>query len=417
MTKDRHIWIKRTMLAAAAGAAVIALWMIVPVPRRGVTVPDYGETFDFKPSREGGHLLPNLDIMVQGTRIGEPVRLFTNARGYRNEQDFSYTVPDDTCRILFYGDSFVDGMRTDQNQTIGALLQERLSETSDPAPCSRFQVMISGHDNPANAWFNYQEYGHRYNPRLVILGITLGNDITWNNYKAGMEPAETGDGPPRLRWTGNRDSAAGGQTGRHLPAEAYRKRNLFLRWLHRIELGVRRRLAAKSSLFDRAAPPIMVPGRDESGRLDAYGYCVSLGLFYRPPTLETDTMLADMTAVVEGLDAQCEMHGDQLLVVLFPVRIQVSERDWHLLARLYGLDRDAFGLTYPNRFLQERLAVRGIPCVDLLESFREASDSGTPLYRPRGDMHFSIEGNRVAAATLAPAVRALLGKEPAGGAR
>jgi len=75
-------------------------------------------------------------------------------------------------------------MRTDQRETIGFLLEQRLNKEACTDEIDRYEVMISGHNNPANAWYHYQEFGHRYHPHIVILGTTLGNDLTWHSYRS-----------------------------------------------------------------------------------------------------------------------------------------------------------------------------------------------------------------------------------------
>ena len=52
--------------------------------------------------------------------------------------------------------------------------------------------MISGHNNPANAWYYYQQHGRTYHPDLVILGLTIGNDFISHNYCYGGLIPETG---------------------------------------------------------------------------------------------------------------------------------------------------------------------------------------------------------------------------------
>jgi len=44
----------------------------VVILRRGPAkhLPDYGDIIQFDPNREGGHLLPGLDMLMQGERTG-----------------------------------------------------------------------------------------------------------------------------------------------------------------------------------------------------------------------------------------------------------------------------------------------------------------------------------------------------------
>ena len=151
-------------------------------------LPDYDQLAQFDPEREGGHLRPNLDLDVRG-EFGA-VRFITNSKGFRDNREYDYLPLPEVYRILLLGDSYVDGMRTDQEHTIGFVLQEALNARLDKY--RQVEVMISGHNNPANAWYYYQQHGRAYHPDLVILGLTIGNDFISHNYCYGGLIPETG---------------------------------------------------------------------------------------------------------------------------------------------------------------------------------------------------------------------------------
>ena len=161
---------------------------------------DYDNIHRWDALREGGHLLPNLNGWIKGETLDRPVRIITNSKGFRNNREFDYNVSPRTLRILFLGDSYVDGMRTDQAQTIGYLWEHLLNRESCSDQTDAHEVMISGHNNPADAWYYYQEFGHRYHPQLVILGVTLGNDLTWHGYRSTFQPAINRNGKRILVW-------------------------------------------------------------------------------------------------------------------------------------------------------------------------------------------------------------------------
>ena len=105
-----------TILASLAAAFFIHKYFDVP-GYQAVKIERW------HPRQEGGHLLPNLNMNMQGgDRSGQRVRIITNSKGFRNDREFADHVPPDTFRILFMGDSFVDGFRTDQTRTIGNVL-------------------------------------------------------------------------------------------------------------------------------------------------------------------------------------------------------------------------------------------------------------------------------------------------------
>ena len=202
--------------------------------------------------------MPNLDTLMLGARADQPARIVTNSKGFRNAIEFDYEVPKGVRRILFVGDSYVDGMRTDQERTIGYLLEQRLAR--DDPDGKTYQVLIAGNKNPANSWYYLQEHGRKFNPHIVILGVTLGNDLTWHNYKAGLIPEQTSDGETIL-FTGRPGSTGGPKQGLPSPArrglyatERFRRAE---RYFHPntagagVELG--RVLAAGASHYGSAA--------------------------------------------------------------------------------------------------------------------------------------------------------------------
>jgi hypothetical protein len=385
-------------IAALLAASVLAL-RPAPVPARY----DYQHVHHFDPEREGGHLLPNLDLLVSGEHVGQSVRFVTNSAGFRDTREFAYRPDPGTTRILFLGDSYVDGMRTDQERTIGYRLEALLDEAGDrQRPEARdYEVLISGHTCSTNAWYYVQEHGRRYHPQVVLLGVTLGNDITWHNYGAGFRPVRGASGHERLELALPLQMAGRNQPQLMLPADAYDEPGP---WdaLVDLEFRVRSGLARRSGLFSQSVSPLIKPRGGARGAVPAADFMVSLGLFYTPVMPEIEQMYRDFENTLAGLHALALREEARLFVVLFPVRAQVSERDWRLLVRRFGLDSDRFDLEYPGRRILDFCRARGIACLDALLALREAERAAQgPLYRPRGDMHLSDRGQEVTARAIA----------------
>ena len=365
---------------------------------RFAKVPDYGSLHRFDPDRQGGHLLPNLDTMAVGETIDRPVRFVTNSKGFRAEKEYALIPEDGILRILLLGDSFIDGMRTDQHRTIGYLLEEELGKTS-LAGCYRgVEVLISGHNNPANAWYYFQEHGRRYHPHHVILGVTVGNDLTWYSYKDGVLPTTVNNAQTTTLTLAEHPR----QTGREkpdllLPQAAYTE----AAWadvLRTGELRVREYLAEKLDWFSYSVPPAMGPKRSVARHVYAAGFFTSLGLFYQPVLTEIEEMYQDFAEVLTGFDKMANATGTKFVAVFFPLRFQISVTEWRLLSRTLALKSETFDLTYPNRRIAEICMTADIACVDLLEDF--AGREVTKLFRPRGDMHLNEEGQKLVALLL-----------------
>lgn len=364
-------------------------------------LPDYDQLVQFDPEREGGHLRPNLNMNVRG-EFGA-VRFITNSKGFRNIREFDYRPSPGVSRILLLGDSYVDGMRTDQAHTIGSILQAELN-----THCKndrQVEVMSAGHNNPANAWYYYQEHGRKYNPDLVILGLTMGNDFTAHNYRSGLLPEPGEDGRIALRKAASRIDMRSPGPRVLLPEAAYLQTG---RWegLEDRELHLREWLAAHFRVFGYVIPPALTPWGNRRRHVYASDVFLSLGLFYRPGMPEIQKMYRDVGEMLAGMHRAVAADGRAFLVLLFPVRIQVAQRDWDLLARFYSLDCNQFDLRKPNRHIITFCEQQNMECLDSLPIlYRWNEEHGEPVYRTRGDMHFNERGQQVVAEYLAAYLR------------
>ncbi len=387
-------------LVAVAVIGVVLKLTLIKSPSTP-TLPDYGHVQRFDPQREGGHLLPDLDLQVMTESAGKSVRFVTNSKGFRNDREFSYEVPKGTQRILFSGDSFVDGMRTDQEATIGYLLERLLNDT-DRAP-ETFEVLISGHNNPVDAWYHFQEHGGKYHPHIVLLGVTLGNDLTWHSYGSAFVPQWGPQGSVSLQLGVGEAKGVGKML--LLPTDAYTAPSTFER-IHSTELRIRKSLARRFEVFGQLAPPRLGPRNSLRRHVYGGGYFVSLGLFYQPLMPEIRQMYEDFEATLAGFQQAARGAGAELALVLFPTRIQVSERDWQLLQKTYSLDAMKFDLTYPTSRIVTYCEKIAIACLDLAPQMRRLDEHGDgPFFRARGDMHFNERGQEVIAEQLARFVR------------
>jgi hypothetical protein len=360
--------------------------------------PDFAQYVQRDDSREGGYLAPNLDLLATGEFDSQPIRLITNSKGFRNAKEFSYDVPDKTFRVLFMGDSYVAGFRTDQEQIIGYQLEKYLKANSK-SNFEEQEVMISCEHNPAANWYQYQEHSWKYNPHLVILGITIGNDITPRDYKKTLWPVSDGSEDGITRLTENHRPATH-QMERNLllPAAAYHKKALG-NFLLGIELKAKKSLARRFANCANIIPPaIGNPGPNRHHRVHAGGNLTSLGLTYRPLLPEVDHWFRDFHEIVLGMKKQVTANGSDFLMVLFPTRCQVDNRDWQAMTSFYCLDASMFNLDYPNRRIVESCRQDNISCLDLTPQFRDViRERGDRLYMGCGDMHFNGKGQTLAA--------------------
>jgi hypothetical protein len=349
--------------------------------RRPPGLLDYGDLMG--PCGEGGCLKPGLDAAIVGERGA--ARFVTTRQGFRNRGEPALRRATGSRRVLFVGDSFVAGYRTDQEETVGRRLELALRErTGDPG----IEVLVAElpHPEAVRAWL--REHAARFDADLVLVGLTIGNDLAqgWAVRRAVPEPVIA---------------------SLLLPADAFRRAPLD-RLALRLDRSLRswRSYRRLTSLLRRE--PITTDYPDSPGRVHVFDSMHGLGYVYarRPLPLVEESWDETGRLLGEIGDAGAAL-GVPLLVAVFPQRFQASDADWRATAFEYGLDPAAFDLELPNRRVAAACARARLDCLDLLPAFRAES---APAYLPHGDMHWNAKGHAVAARALAPAVLARLSR-------
>ena len=101
-----------------------------------------------------------------------------NENGLRNKENYSYTKPEDTFRIGFFGDSFTYGYGVNQSDRWTNLLEDRLNNDLDCK--NNFQGInfgVSGYDTQYSVEMFLQE-GQKYDNDLNIFYFT-DNDVNF----------------------------------------------------------------------------------------------------------------------------------------------------------------------------------------------------------------------------------------------
>jgi hypothetical protein len=101
-----------------------------------------------------------------------------------------------------------------------------------------------------------------------------------------------------------------------------------------------------------------------------------------------------------------ERSGSEFLVVVMPDEVQVAAGVQQQLADVLGRSGEEIDFVRPTNLIVGMLERQGIRVLNLLPAFADAG-RGLRLYKPH-DTHWNLAGNRLAAATLAPALRDIL---------
>lgn len=296
-----------------------------------------------------------------------PARFVSDSHGYRINAPDEYPTPDrPDRRILAVGDSFIEGLMVDSEETMPKVLERLLNESGSLS----VEVVNTGTAGwgPAQYLLQIQEELPRRDYDLGIVFLYPGNDF--------RPPAEL------------RVADLGERHGFEMPRELSWE-EIVRAWLFPINDF----LEERSHLF------VLLKNRLESLR-------ARLGLtnFYLPRIHRTDLDLGDQFdhgfEMIQTMAATFDEHGVPVVFVLVPADYQVYERRVRDYAESYGIGREILDMRIPSRELAKRFLTRpDLTLVDLLDPLRAAADGEADLYG-RIDKHLSAAGHRAAAEIL-----------------
>lgn len=111
-----------------------------------------------------------------------------NSQGFRANQDYSYSKPANTLRVLSLGDSFTMGFEVQQQETFSEVLEKKLQAKGIPAQV--INAGVSGFSTAEELVFLEQE-GLKYHPDVVVLGF-FENDLL-DNLRADLYRLKEGE--------------------------------------------------------------------------------------------------------------------------------------------------------------------------------------------------------------------------------
>ena len=285
-------------------------------------------------------------LMEPGSRYewqGIPVTI--NSRGLRNPE-VAYEKPAGTVRVLNLGDSIAMGWGVREEETYGRQLEQMLNESA--AGGQSFQVINAGVPgwNPENELAFLQAEGLKYDPDLILLDLTIVNDIF------GDSALKTNRRPALIEW---------------LRANTYSWPFLSIQL---------------SSLEARSDGRERIPVIDPPKTAESY--------FPLDPADERWDKIWKSVAAMKQL---ADESGADFVLVLFPLEHQVLDVDYS---------------TLPQTVLTQRAEEAGIDVVDLLPAFRRACEEKPEAPCRLEDrylfadvwMHPSALGNSVTAAEI-----------------
>ncbi len=413
---------RRFGLAAAAASACVSLLLTVAAVELAVRWQErraqssaaqaarLHEAYQASAWREGlgdaGFLAPGFSGFVTN-EYGRPVEWVHNSLGFRSREQVTRERPPGVLRILMLGDSFVAGHRLAQEQTVGFRLESWLRQHGHPGA----QVLITAIEEPAVGLDYLESFGVQLQPQVVVLGITLGNDLAQTyasldgeHCRSVLTGAQVGSGRQQIESNPSWDHLLQRDRARSLlvpdeyleppgavpppaPVDSAVSQGPWL-GLHslgllRTALAERRARNAPQAVFSywkAYQPPRLIDGNGIAMHLD-------------PPPPEIERTYELLSQVLAAYQRVCEHHGIRFMVMLHAQRYQVQPRDLQATMQAYSVRPAQFDLMQPNRRIRAFCQQLGVVCLDPTEAMAAShARSGKQLFMPRGDMHWNADG-------------------------
>ena len=280
-------------------------------------------------------------------------------------------------RILLLGDSFMEALQVEYEQSLAGLLEARLTSRMGESVAVR-NTAVGGWDPPQYLMEARRELG-RERVDLVLVSVFLGNDVVARRIER-YPPGPPADAPDhRLR----------------LPHRlSYRE------FVDAVLYPLNDFLKARSQLF------ILLKQRAATLRMR-----LGLTADYFPEELlrrEASSPRWSVTAqICRDIRDVAQAHAAPTLFVLIPAAFQVDTAAFYPALKGFKIDPAAVDLDQPDRLLTSAMRAHALDVVDVLSDFRQAVRSGTRLYGSV-DPHLSPEGHELLERLIEPTVSARL---------
>jgi hypothetical protein len=287
-----------------------------------------------------------------------------NSTGMR---DHEHTVekPQGTFRILLLGDSFMEALQVPADSMLATLMERDLSSATGRT----VEVINAG----VSGWGTNDElryltrYGLDYNPDLVVVAMTLHNDIS-DNLRREWYTLEDGSlvdrEPPPKTWLQFKII--------QLKAFLATRFQLYQLWRRVRHSGEMKQVAnALNShvveLFQEPRPSTIAQGMSLTGRL--------------------------LAAIRDTSRAA----GARMAVILLPLRYQITDATFANFVKQAEVASDQMAIYQPQAMIRSITDSLQIPVVDLLPGFRAWATAGKGALYVEWDGHWNGAGHRLAA--------------------
>ena len=336
----------------------------------------------YETSPEVGYKMkPGLDLVYSNPEYRTEIR--SNSLGFRDDEH-SLVKPEGTIRILVLGDSFVESLQVDLEETFHQILEQRLNETSGGA---KFEVIAMGVGGfgLSNEYLTWEHFGRDFNPDWVLLVAGSMNDIgcVGLDYPVDVEQLEE-----RVVTTTN--ALKGSRTGRLY--RSFRTYTILRNQLWRLPGGYSVFTGLRSALFK-------VLNQEDAQATEPNPWLIYAASGELSPA--TRQCWEQGYEFIAEFERSVRAQGGELLVVMRPRVEQLVESRLQREFDFWDLEPEASQVD-PDRadnFAEETLATLGVASLVLYPYMRRATDDSKILHF-KVDRHWTKAGHQVAAEAI-----------------
>ena len=336
-----------------------------------------------------------------------------NSRGIRGPESLGYAKPEAVYRVLLLGDSFMEAVQVNDDETLGEQLAALL-QTEMGRPVEVINAGVSGFGTDQELlWL--REEGVKYAPDLVLLAVYPHNDFM-NNAEV-LESANQGginkpffslvDGKLQLHYYPFDPATVPAVTSpfveKALPDTPPGPLTPVAEWLHDHSAFYRYfdphiRIAAPRLAAWLARTGLLSPGQESKLVAQPQGYVpLTYRIYQNPPGPEWQASVRVTTALFGEIRQTAESLGVPAAALVIPSPESVYPARWQqILTQFPAMQSDAWDLQQPERLAMTSLAAAGVPALSLAESFAQNAATAPLLYFVE-EGHWTSDGHRLGA--------------------
>jgi hypothetical protein len=379
-------------LAINLGLLIFAVILILGVLETvlGLTKFNVPEASRYLPGK-GSTYMPN--AYYRHTKEGFSEGLF-NSHGFR-DYERTYEKPHGVFRIVVLGDSYIEAFQVQLEESFTAQLEKLLNAHT---AATRFEVLSLGESGfgTAEEYIRYLNFGVAYEPDLVILAFTTGNDFRNNSRLLNQD---------RMGFYYRFDDHRNLVLDRSL-VDAYDNSQTYLRRLfqavksrsHLVTLISERVYLLNRQLQEaRNIETYAVKTRSEDNVEKSFGLFSDLNIYREKPPQPWEEAVEITKEIILNFKGAVEEHGSRFLLVGLSSPEQVHPEMGRELKNQYKIEMD---FEQPDRILEEFAREHGVLFLKLMPALRDHHLKTGQYLHGFGSSHgghWNQTGHRIAA--------------------